>query len=377
MQQLRLGLVINPVAGIGGPTGLKGSDGENTLAIARQQGVEPKAQQRVATALELLTPYKTQLQFYTVAGDMGENVLQTLGFAYQVIYQPQHPSSASDSQLGAKAIAEQQPDLLLFAGGDGTARDICQVWPESLPVLGIPAGVKIHSGVYAVNPSAAARVIEKLLKGELASVHQGDVMDIDEQAFRQGSVKAKRFGEMTVPAELQYIQAVKMGGKESDELVLDDIAADVAERLEDVDIAIMGSGSTVEHVMQQLGLANTLLGVDIVEHLQVVANDVSESQLYDYLQQHPQATIKLVVTVIGGQGHLFGRGNQQLSPRIIRHIGLTNIIIVATKKKLQSLTEKGLQVDTGDPQLDSELAGLRTVVTGYHDEVLVNLVSVR
>jgi len=249
------------------------------------------------------------------------------------------------------------------------------VVPEQQLVLGIPAGVKIHSGVYAISPAAAGRVIEKILKGELSSIHNADVMDIDEEAFRNGTVRARRFGEMPVPAELEYVQAVKMGGKESDELVLDDIAAEVTERVDD-ELLVMGSGSTVEAIMQAMGHKNTLLGVDLVKQGSLLASDVTESRLYEEVTQHETGTVKLVITLIGGQGHLFGRGNQQLSPRVIRHIGKDNIWVVATKTKLQSLNNKPLRVDTGDSELDSELAGTIRVITGYHDEVLMPVAAV-
>lgn len=195
-------------------------------------------------------------------------------------------------------------------------------------------------------------------------------MDIDESLFRDGVVKAKRYGEMLVPAELRYMQAVKMGGKESDELVLADIAADVMRQVDD-ELVIMGSGSTTEFIMEEMGLDNTLLGVDVVHEQSLVASDVSASQLLALIEQHDE--VKLVVTLIGGQGHVFGRGNQQLSPAVIRAIGKENIIIVATKTKLQALEQRPLLVDTGDSALDKALSGFVKVTTGYNDYVMVQM----
>ena len=150
-------------------------------------------------------------------------------------------------------IGEQGVDLLLFAGGDGTARNICAAVGDQTTVLGIPAGVKIHSGVYAISPQAAGKLVAKLIAGELVSLSEAPVMDIDEQAFRSGVVKARRYGEMRIPAQLRYIQSVKMGGRESEELVLADLAAYVAAQLEDDVRYVMGSGSTVAAVMAELG----------------------------------------------------------------------------------------------------------------------------
>jgi predicted polyphosphate/ATP-dependent NAD kinase len=201
-------------------------------------------------------------------------------------------------------------------------------------------------------------------------------MDIDESLFRQGVVKAKRYGEMQIPSELRYVQAVKSGGKESDELVLQDIAADVIENM-DEELFIIGSGSTTAFVMEELTLDNTLLGVDIVQAHQVLANDVIETELFAFIEKSKQVNqkVKLVITLIGGQGHIFGRGNQQLSPRVIRAVGRDNIIIIATKSKLSGLNSRPLIADTGDSELDQALAGFMPVTTGYKDQVLYPVAS--
>ncbi|MDN3653906.1 ATP-NAD kinase family protein [Thalassotalea ponticola] len=372
--QFKLGFLINPVAGIGGSVGLKGSDGKDTPQKAIALGAEPKANLRAKLALEVLLPYKEQLIIYTAAGDMGQLCAEQLGFNTQVVYHPTHPeTTAEDTERVVQVLQQVGVDLLLFAGGDGTARNVCHQVDGYFPVLGIPAGCKIHSGVYALTPTAAGRVVEQMLNNQLVSFTDADVMDIDEQAFRSGVVKARRYGEMQIPSQLQYIQAVKSGGKESDELVLMDIAADVIEQMED-QLFIIGSGSTVGAVMAELALDNTLLGVDLVQHQELIASDVIESQIMQAIERATDG-VKLVITVIGGQGHIFGRGNQQLSPRVIRAIGKENIIIIATKRKLQSLQQRPLIVDTGDRDLDSELSGYLPVITGFHDQVLYPVAS--
>lgn len=370
----KLGLIINSYAGLGGSVALKGSDGAETAQRALALGAEPKAPLRVKQALSVLLPYQEQLYFVTGNAGLGEQVLTELGFRHQVVYtSAQEPTGPEDTRALAQQLgAQADVQLLLFAGGDGTARDICSVYPEQRPVLGIPAGVKIHSGVYAISPSAAGKVVEQMVRGQLTSVVHADVMDIDEDAFRQGIVRARRYGEMYVPAELQYVQAVKMGGRESDELVLADIAAEVIENMDDDTLYIMGSGSTVAAIMEELNLPNTLLGVDLVYQQQLVATDVTAQQLEQHIREHA-GPVKLIITIIGGQGHLFGRGNQQLSPTVIRLIGKDNIQVVATKTKLQELGERPLVVDTGDPELDIELAGLIRVTTGYRDEVFARI----
>jgi len=257
----------------------------------------------------------------------------------------------------------------LFAGGDGTARNIYNALGATVPVLGIPAGCKIHSGVYAITPSGAGKVLKQVISGDLVSLLDAEVKDIDESKFREGQVIARYFGEMQVPAELNYIQAVKMGGKESDELVLNDIAAHIIELMEEhpEQMFVMGSGSTVASIMQACGLDNTLLGVDVVQNFAVVGKDVTAQEL---LKLTENKATSLVITLIGGQGHIFGRGNQQLSPDFIRRIGKANIHIVASKNKLKSLNQKGLIADTGDEVLDQSLSGPISVITGYKDKVL-------
>ena len=365
----RLGLIINPLAGLGGSVGLKGSDGQAEQALAL--GATPQAMNRAKTALTELLAQRGQFEVFTVAGDMGESVCAGLGLQHQVLYSAAAmPSTATDTETAAKLLAEHGVDLLLFAGGDGTARNICAAVGDQTTVLGIPAGVKIHSGVYAISPQAAGKLVAMLIAGELVSLCEAAVMDIDEQAFRDGVVKARRFGEMRIPAQLRYVQSVKMAGRESEELVLADLAAYVATQMEENVRYVMGSGSTVAAVMAELGLDNTLLGVDVVENGELIAKDVTAAQLLELVQGYP---CKLVITLIGGQGHVFGRGNQQLSPAVIRAIGRDNIILLAGKAKLQQLQGRPLLADTGDATLDKQLTGLINIVTGYNDYVMYRL----
>lgn len=387
MAKFTIALIVNPFAGIGGSVALKGSDGTQTREEALQRGAIKFAGSRTAQALQPLLPLAADIRWLTVAGEMGADCLQEQGFAYEVMYHPKHQQTEpEDTEAAVQALLPHKPDLILFAGGDGTARNIVNQLSEQqddtpCPVLGIPAGCKIHSGVYAVTPVAAGRLVAEMVQGKMVSLQAGDVMDIDEQAFRQGTVKARFYGEMAIPAELQYVQAVKMGGKEVDELVIADIAAQLEEDMED-ELYIMGSGSTVAGIMEQWGINNTLLGVDVIQNHELLAADVTAPQLLQLLAEHAANTpegdaksAKLVITLIGGQGHIFGRGNQQLSPAIIRKVGKHNIQLVAMKQKLQDLQGRPLIADTGDMALDQELAGLFPVLTGYRDQVLYPLAS--
>lgn len=382
MKRFKLGFIVNPIAGIGGSVALKGSDGEGIAEKAMSLGALAKSNTRAKTALEILLPYKNDIEIYTVSATMGERSAQALGFITNVVFTPNNEkTTAEDTESAVAALIAKDIDMLLFAGGDGTARNICHAVGDSFPVLGIPAGCKIHSGVYAVTPKAAGRVVEMMVTNQLVSLTDADVMDIDESLFREGVVKAKRYGEMQIPSELRYVQAVKSGGKESDELVLQDIAESVIDQMED-EFFVIGSGSTTAFLMEELGIENTLLGVDLVKDQSLIASDVTEPQLWKLLEEQlanktsdNQNNVKLVITLIGGQGHIFGRGNQQLSPRVIRAIGRGNIIVIATKSKLTALDQRPLICDTGDETLDKELSGYIQVVTGYNDQVLYPVAS--
>lgn len=369
-----LGFIINPFAGVGGKVGLKGSDGEAIRTEAFARGAKPQAVERARVALEPLLDYQQKLQVLTASGDMGENLLRDMGFNYQVVHQSREPSTFEDTIEAARSMTgldggQHSVDVLLFAGGDGTARNIYEAVDESVPVLGIPAGVKIHSGVYAVTPHAAGLVIEKMIKQELVSLLETSVMDIDEDAFRQGVVRAKQYGEMQVPAEHRYIQATKSGGREVEELVLQDIADFIIDNMEDDLYYLMGSGSTCAFVMETLGVENTLLGIDCVHRGELVASDMTEADILQLINEHP-GKVKVVITVIGGQGHIIGRGNQQLSSAVLSHLDKDDINIIATKTKLKELEGRPLIVDSDSPEINQRFAGVTKVITGYEDFVL-------
>lgn len=365
---LRLGLVINPVAGIGGRVALKGSDGDEVYAQALQLGAHPMARQRCRDALQWIADYRDGFTVYTAAHDMGENLCRELDFDYRVVADnTAGDTHADDTEAAVQKLAEQGVDLLVFAGGDGTARNVFHALQQidkahSLPVIGIPAGCKIHSAVYTLTPRHAGELLALLLRGRALSLQEAAVMDIDEQAFRHDVVKARRFGELMVPAENRYMQNMKEGGVAQEALVLQDIAAYIVETMETDVVYLIGSGSTPRAVMEELGLPSTLLGVDVVMNGELLAKDVTEQQILQLIEGR---RAKIIVTVIGGQGHVFGRGNQQFSPQVIRAVGRENIIIIATPEKLHALDAQPLRVDSGDAELDEQLCGMVPVITGY------------
>lgn len=368
----RLGLIVNPMAGIGGSVALKGSDGTGIVAEARKRGAELRAPERAIRALRVIyegiEPSKVVLTTYP--GPMGEDLARQCGYSPEVIGEINPElTTAEDTESAATEMSTMGLDMILFVGGDGTARNICNSVPDNQPVLGIPAGVKMHSGVYAITPEMAGELVCKLVRGELVDIRPQEVRDIDEESFRQGKVQARFYGELLVPEEGQFMQHVKSGGREVEALVLEDIAATLIEEMEDDCLYIVGPGSTTKGLMDELGLENTLLGVDLIKNGELLALDVTAAEIENAISTHNGAA-KIVITPIGGQGHLLGRGNQQLTPAVIRQVGKDNLIIIATKTKITELNGRPLLVDSNDPQLDRALSGYIPVITGYRDQVL-------
>lgn len=370
---LRLGVIVNPYAGLGGAVALKGSDGEQIRAQALERGAEPQAARRMARALAPLREFGDRVQLLCCAGPMGGEMAEALGFALELLPLPiPAPSDAEHTRLAAETMRAAGVDLLVFAGGDGTARLIADAIGCSLPALGVPAGVKIHSGVYATSPEAAGRVLKRLAEGRWAPLAEREVRDIDEQAFRQGRVRARHYSELLVPDVPEALQQVKNAGAEVDELAQLDLAAEVAERMDPDTLYLVGPGSTTRALLQQLGLEATLLGVDLVRACQLLLGDATAAQILSTMAEH-RGPVVIVVTAIGGQGHIFGRGNQQFAPEIIRAVGRGNIWVMATAEKLKALEGRPLLVDTNDPELDAALSGVIPVITGYRQQLLYPL----
>ncbi len=375
---LHIGLIVNPLAGLGGSLGLKGSDGE----ILRQRAADldatarSRANDRMERALQPLLSVRESLRFSTWAGDMGERALTDLGFSCDVMGTPgTGMTSGEDTRRAARELRHAGVDIIVFAGGDGTARDLYDVLGDGFPVLGIPAGVKMHSAVFAVSPEAAGELLLQLASGGLVGLRAQEVRDIDEEAFRHDVVRSRFYGEMLVPGEGRFLQHTKVGGRESQELVAAEIAEWLVERMEEGRTYLIGPGTTTAAIMEQLALPNTLLGVDVVRDGQLLASDANEDTLLQVLQDMP-GEASIVVTVIGGQGHVFGRGNQQFSPTVIRRVGKENIILVAAKSKITELEGRPLLVDTNDPGLDIELSGYHTILTGYDDRIIYRVATI-
>jgi len=384
-----IGLIVNPVAGLGGRVGLKGSDGAEIQRRARALGAEPRAQARAVEALRRLQRVPG-LQVLAYPGEMGEDAARAAGLEPEVIGKiVPGETAAADTRRAAREMHARGVALLLFAGGDGTARDVYEAVGLEQPVLGIPAGVKIHSAVYATSPAHAGELAALYISASLnaglegrVGLREAEVMDIDEEAFRQGSLSARLLGYLRVPYRASLVQSQKVPSSGEDESMAE-IAADVAAGMEAGVLYILAPGTTTRAIARELGVEKTLLGVDVVraasvpgEPPELVAADANEAELLRLLgdQDEGQAA-RIVVTPIGGQGYIFGRGNQQISPRVIQRVGKENVLVVSTPAKLHALGSQPLLVDTGDEAVDEMLSGYVMVITGYNQRAVRKVAS--
>lgn len=357
-----IGLIINPIAGMGGKVALKGTDGKETLAAARARGAEPEAGHKAERALHMLLPVREKLVIRTASGAMGEELCRRMGLPCQVVYQADEPTAAADTVAAARAIAASSVDLLLFAGGDGTARNVCEAVGEGSPVLGIPAGVKIQSAVFALTPEAAGSVAQMIARDIPMAMSCREVADLDEDAYRTGHVSATLYGAMLVPDQPNAVQSMKQSGFSSESGQLSGIAAYLEDHLENGVYYAIGSGSTAKCISRRLGVGFELLGVDVLKNRHLVEKDVTEARLWEYAQT---GDLRIIVSPIGGQGFLFGRGNHQFSARVLQAVGKEGVTVIAPASKLASIPGHTMHVDCGDPGVDTRLQGYYRVLCGY------------
>jgi len=373
MSQIEIGLIVNPIAGIGGAVGLKGSDGEPIQRRAIALGAIPTAQERTLQSLEKLSSLRDDLRITTYPSEMGEDVTKRSGLVPSVIGEIESGKTrAMDTIEAAVRMRELGLRLIMFAGGDGTARDISSAIGTEIPVVGIPSGVKMHSAVFANTPGQAGQLVKMTLEGRVTRYQEAEVMDHDETMYRDGVISPKLFGYLRVPKVSGLIQSRKRPSSISEVESQAAIAMSIAENVQQGCLYILGPGTTLRAIAEQLGLEKTLIGVDVIQDGELVQADANEDQLLELLAGG-QANI--IVSPIGGQGHIFGRGNQQISSRVIRKVGKSGIIVVCTPDKLHSLEGNPLRVDSGDPAVDVELAGFLRVVTGYDEQAVYQIAA--
>lgn len=374
----RIGFIVNPIAGMGGRVGLKGTDGVVNLAI--ELGARPIAHHKAGQTLGELhrllarTEGQTEINWVTCSGEMGVDCLRGAGFKqFHVVYDANKATTERDTRAATRRFLELDAELILFCGGDGTARDVCSVTRQGTPILGIPSGVKMYSGVFGINPARTADILLGFSEGKLP-LTKVDILDLDEERYRQGEWVVRLYDSALTPFEPTLIQAAKMQITESTENeIKEEIAAYLLEEIvakPDV-LVLLGPGSTVESIGRALNIDKTLLGVDAIAGGKLIGKDLNERQILEVLDRYQ--CHRLVLSPIGAQGFVLGRGNLQLSPEVVRRIGQKNIIVVATPAKLARTPV--LRFDTGDAALDAELEEKKylPVVIGYRLRRLVKV----
>lgn len=355
----RIGVVVNPIAGMGGRVGLKGTDGKVSEAIDR--GAEPRAPDRAREALAALREADADVSVLAYGGVMGEDQARDAGFDPEVVGGPDGgvgDTGPADTREAVRAFVDRGVDLILFVGGDGTAVDVVETLNElgdETPILGVPAGVKVYSAVFAVTPRAAGEVAATFER-----IEDAEVNDIDEDEYREGEVHTELRGVARVPVDEKRQASKQLAGG-----TVEGVVRGFVDDVDPGTTYVLGPGSTVGAIKSELGFDGMALGVDVWRDGEVLARDAAESDILDALGEDNT----IVVSPIGGQGFIFGRGNQQISPAVIRQ---SDVAVVASRRKLD---ETGvLRVDTGDPSLDEELRGWRRVRVGRVEERLVEVV---
>jgi predicted polyphosphate/ATP-dependent NAD kinase len=351
---MRIGFVVNPIAGMGGRVGLKGTDGK--VAEARARGATPRSPDRARRALAALAERVPGATLLTWGGPMGADVAREAGLDPTVLGEPSgEETTAGDTRAAVEAFVDAGVDLVCFVGGDGTAADVADALEGTeVPMLGVPGGVKVYSSVFAVSPEDAADVVASFERTE-----RREVLDIDEDAYREGSVDPELRALAWVPVG-EDLQSSKQTGSGNVESVAEGVAAEAEPGV----TYVLGPGSTVGAVKDALGFEGTPLGVDVWRDGEVIAADATEAEILDALGDRNV----IVVSPIGGQGFVFGRGNPQLSPAVIRRCDLA---VVASRTKLDDIGR--LRVDTDDPELDAELRGWTRVRVGRFEHRLVEI----
>jgi len=359
---MKIGFLINPIAGMGGSVGLKGTDGLVDEALRR--GAQPIAGERAKKCMEALIIRESALML-TCSGEMGEDALVKNAQSYEVVYSCEGRSTSEDTKNACRRFLEREIELLVFCGGDGTARDVYSVVRREVPLIGIPAGVKMHSAVFAISPKSAAKILELFADGK-AEVRDAEIMDTDEEAYRRNELKMTVFGYARTPYEPVLVQQGKsLFQSVSEERAKEEIARFACEFMRDGSLYILGAGTTIHKIAEllDLGAEKTLLGVDAVKDGKLVGKDLNEQELLHLLEKEQGRKARILVSPIGAQGFIFGRGNQQLSAKVIEKVGVENVIVLATPHKLSETPV--LLVDTGNEELDERLSGYMSVISGY------------
>jgi len=363
----KIGLIVNPIAGMGGSVGLKGTDGK-IYKKALKLGAKAVTPRKTKEFLSHIKSRK-EISLVVAPGKMGETYVKKFNIIFKLIGQMPKETSAEDTKRVIGEMLNDGIELLIFVGGDGTARDVYDAVDSRIPVVAVPSGVKIFSSVFAVSARAAAEMVDAFIEG--TDLTEEEVLDIDEDAFRDNRLASKLYGYLTVPNVKKLLQA----GKEAssiDKSSVDsknEIARYIVKHMDKETLYLLGPGTTLKAITNDVGLPKTLLGVDAIYDNRLVGIDLNEKSILKLLKKYKSK--KMIVTPIGGNGFIFGRGSKQFTPEVIRIVGRENIIIVGTYDKISKLD--CLRVDTGDYEVDKLLSGHIKVVVGKKEEMVMEV----
>jgi predicted polyphosphate/ATP-dependent NAD kinase len=363
-----IGLIVNPVAGMGGSVGLKGTDGKKMYAKALELGAEPVTPEKTRELLSCIK-HMDSIKLLVAPGVMGEKYVEGLDYPISVIGEMSEETSATDTKRIARQMTELGAKLLVFVGGDGTARDIYDAISSRIPVVAVPAGVKIFSSVFAVSTRAAAEMVDAFLEG--TDFTEEEVLDIDEEAFREDRLASRLYGYLVVPEMRGFLQPGKAASNMAPSFRVSkkEIAEYIVDEMDAKSLYLLGPGTTLKAITDEMGLPKTLLGVDAVYARQLVEKDLNERGILRLFERYEKR--KIIVTPIGGNGFIFGRGSKQFTPQVIKQVGRENILVVGTRDKVNQLD--CLRVDTGEFELDAMLSGYLKVWVGYGEAIVVKV----
>lgn len=387
----KIGFLINPVAGLGGQAGMKGSDSVERRRAASGFGYNRTAGERAYKCIEQI---RGEEDFRMIApdGEMGGNILEMANISYEKFEEGREAdgkevvdegtAGREDTIIGtlakevttkedtlryAKLMKERHVDLLVFCGGDGTARDIYEAVGSYVPVLAVPAGVKMYSACFAVSPYHAGALLKDFVRGRKMTFEYREIMDIDETDLDDPSVSPVLYGflqSLSDGIRIQKAKEVCRGDASDKELIADYIMSVMEDRF----LYIIGPGGTTYCLKERLEGSGTLRGVDVAKGKRIILKDADEKNIFRLLEEGAPA--RIIVTCIGGNGFVFGRGNQQISPRIIRKVTKDNLILAVTKEKLLNLRGNPMLVDTGDKETDKYLCGYYKIGVNNYETVL-------
>ncbi|HMA62929.1 MAG TPA: ATP-NAD kinase family protein [bacterium] len=361
----KIGLIVNPIAGMGGSVGLKGTDGD-IFKEALKLGAEPVTPERTRNLFRHVEKNK-YIDLIVAPDKMGAKYIKGTDISYKLVGNIPEKTSAEDTKRIAQKMVDKEIDLLVFVGGDGTARDIYDAIGLKIPVVGVPSGVKIFSPVFAVSARAASKMVDAYVEG--TDTIEKEVLDIDEDAFRNNRLASKLYGYLRVPKVNKLLQQGKESSNrdKSSRKIKSEIAEYIVKNMKNDYLYLLGPGTTLKAISNKIGIPKTLLGVDAIFNKEIIGSDLNEQDILGLLEKYEKA--KIIVTPIGGNGFIFGRGSKQFTPQVLKSIDKENIIIVGTSNKIKKLD--CLRADTGDQKVDNLLSGnIKVIVSGKEESIM-------